>query len=325
MKKAFLGALLLVALFTSAAWGQQYTARLGHTGGDPTNLYYAGAEEFKRLVEERSQGRLLIEVYPASQLGSDRDLQESARLGHIEMGLSSTPVVLLDGIFGVLDLPYLFRDRDHVSRVLDGPIGKGLAARLEKQGLKHLGFWENGFRHITNNIRPIYQPGDLKGIKLRTPESPVRLATFTAFGASPTPMSWGEVFGALQQGVIDGQENPLGHIYSHAIYEVNRYLSISSHIYAPVHLLCNKRFFDSLPGDLQEIVSAAGRDVAAYTRNLGAEFDSKYVDLLKEKGMEVNQVDMDAFIQASRPIWDDFLAKNDPTGEYAALLNEILK
>ena len=141
MKRSLVGALLLVVLLTSAAWGQRYTARLGHTGGDPTNLYYAGAEEFKRLVEERSGGRMVIEVYPGGQLGSDRDLQESARLGHIEMALSSTPVVLLDGIFGVLDLPYLFRDREHVSRVLDGPIGQDLAARLRRRVLS---IWDFG-------------------------------------------------------------------------------------------------------------------------------------------------------------------------------------
>jgi tripartite ATP-independent transporter DctP family solute receptor len=178
-----------------------------------------------------------------------------------------------------------------------------MAKPLEEVGIKHLGYWENGFRQITNNVRPIYKPEDLQGIKLRTPESPVRMATFKAFGANPMPMSFSEVFGALQQGVTDGQENPLATIYQASLHEVQKYLSLTGHVYSPVHLLLNKALFDSIPEDLQQILVDAGKEVAVYTRNLGAENEESLGGVIKEAGVEVNQADVKAFVAKSKPVW----------------------
>jgi TRAP-type transport system periplasmic protein len=281
---------------------ETYTIRIAHTHTEE-GLYYKGSVRFKELVEERSDGRIIVEHFPNGQLGADRDIQEGVSLGTIEAGLSSSPVVILNDYFRLLDAPYLFVSREHVTEVLDGPIGEQLAAPLEESNIKHLGYWENGFRQITNNVRPINVPSDLQGIKLRTPESPVRMQTFNTYGANPVPMPFTEVFGALQQGIIDGQENPLATIYQGSLHEVQDYLSLTGHVYSAVHLLMNKPLFDSMPADLQEILVDAGKEVAVYTRELGAENDQELADVMAETGVEVNEADVQAFVEASKPVW----------------------
>jgi tripartite ATP-independent transporter DctP family solute receptor len=294
----FMGSLVLGAV----AQAQEFTIRIAHTHTEK-GLYYKGSVKFKELVEERSGGRIVVEHYPAGQLGADRDIQEGVQLGTIEAGLSSSPVVLLNDYFKLLDAPYLFVDREHVTKVLDGELGQKMAKPLEEVGIKHLGYLENGFRQITNNVRPIVVPEDLEGIKLRTPESPVRMQTFKTFGANPVPMSFTEVFGALQQGIIDGQENPLATIYQASLHEVQKYLSLTGHVYSAVHLLMNKDLFDSMPEDLQNILVEAGREVAVYTRELGAENDASLADVMANEGVEVNQADVKAFVAKAKVVW----------------------
>jgi len=284
--------------------------RIAHTHTEE-GLYYKGSVKFKELVESRTNGRIKVEHYPNGQLGADKDIQEGVKLGTIETGLSSSPVVSLNDYFKLLDAPYLFVSHAHIARVLDGEIGEQMAKPLEAVGIKHLGYWENGFRHITNNKRPIYKPEDLAGIKLRIPESPVRMNTFKAFGANPVAMPFTEVFGALQQGIIDGQENPLATIYQASLHEVQKYLSLTSHVYSAVHLLMNKKLFDSLPADLQKILVEAGKETAQYTRQLGAEADLKLAKIMNEKsGIQVNQADIKSFVALSKPIWKQITDAN---------------
>jgi tripartite ATP-independent transporter DctP family solute receptor len=313
MRKALLIvlALLLPALIvvasgstegSSAAPERTFTVRLAHTHTEQ-GLYYKGAVRFKELVEERSGGRIIVEHFPNGQLGADRDIQEGVSLGTIEAGLSSSPVVILNDYFKLLDAPYLFVSREHVSKALDGDLGQKLAAPLAEHNIKHLGYWENGFRQITNNVRPINTPADLQGIKLRTPESPVRMSTFRTYGANPVPMPFTELFGALQQGIVDGQENPLATIYQASLQDVQKYLSLTGHVYSAVHLLMNKPLFDSMPEDLQKILVDAGREVAVYTRELGAKEDGRLADVMKEGGVQVNQADVKAFVEQSKPVW----------------------
>lgn len=315
-------ALLVLGVATGALAGT-YTIRLAHTHNEQGS-YYKGAVEFKRLVEQRSGGKIVIEHFPGGQLGADRDIQEGVRAGTIEAGLSSSPVVLLNEYFKLLDAPYLFVDHAHVARVLDGPLGQKLAKPLEERGIKHLGYWENGFRQITNNKRPIVKPEDLKGIKLRTPESPVRMQTFKAFGANPVPMAFTELFGALQQGIVDGQENPLITAYQASFQEVQKYLSITNHVYSPVHLLMNKKLFDSMPADLQKILVDTGLEVATFTRKLGIEGDAKLADEFKKKGVQVNDADVNAFVPLVKPIWET-IAKGVKAPDAVAVLDEIAK
>lgn len=310
MRKALLVlALLLVGSVLAMASAQSeqaaektYTIRIAHTHTEE-GLYYKGSVRFKEIVEERSGGRIKVEHFPNGQLGADRDIQEGVSLGTIEAGLSSSPVVILNDYFKLLDAPYMFVSREHVTKVLDGEIGEKLAAPLADHNIKHLGYWENGFRQITNNVRPINVPADLQGIKLRTPESPVRMTTFRTYGANPVPMPFTELFGALQQGIVDGQENPLATIYQASLQDVQKYLSLTGHVYSAVHLLMNKPLFDSMPADLQQILVDAGREVAVYTRQLGQENDNKLVDVLKADGVEVNQANVRAFVEKSKPVW----------------------
>jgi tripartite ATP-independent transporter DctP family solute receptor len=322
--KRLMGGLIICALVlggAKAGFPATFTIRLAHTHGEK-GQYYKGAVLFKKLVEERSQGQIKVDHYPGGQLGADRDIQEGVRLGTIESGLSSTPVVLLNDYFKLLDAPYLFVNRAHVAKVLDGPLGVKMARPLEERGIKHLGYWENGYRQITNNVRPIHRPEDLKGIKLRTPESPVRMQTFKAFGANPVPMPFPELFGALQQGIVDGQENPLLTAYQASFQEVQKYLSITNHVYSPVHLLMNKRLFDSLPAALQKILEEAGREVAVYTRKLGEESDNSLAEDFRKAGVKVNTADVASFVPLAKPIWKE-IAKGVKPADATDLLEQI--
>jgi len=312
------GAVVAVSGIAIAA---DFTFRLAHTHNEK-GQYYKGAVEFKKLVEQRSGGKIAIEHFPGGQLGADRDIQEGVRMGTIQSGLSSSPVVLLNEYFKLLDAPYLFVDRAHVARALDGPLGQKLAKPLEEKGIKHLGYWENGFRQITNNKRPIVKPDDLKGIKLRTPESSVRMQTFKTFGANPVPMPFTELFGALQQGIVDGQENPLLTSYQASFFEVQKYLSITNHVYSAVHLLVNKKLFDSMPADLQKIMVDAGQEVAVFTRKLGEEGAKTLADEFKKKGVQVNVADIKSFVPLSKPIWET-IAKGVKLPDAPALLDEM--
>ncbi|MCX7786651.1 MAG: TRAP transporter substrate-binding protein [Spirochaetes bacterium] len=333
--KKIIASFITVALLSTALWAggskesqpskestKPVVLRIAHTHTEE-GLYFKGSVKFKELVESRSNGKIKVEHYPNGQLGADKDIQEGVKLGTIETGLSSSPVVSLNDYYKLLDAPYLFVSRDHMSKVLDGEIGAKMAKPLEDVGIKHLGYWENGFRHITNNKRPIYKPDDLAGIKLRIPESAVRMNTFKAFGANPVAMPFTEVFGALQQGIIDGQENPLATIYQASLHEVQKYLSFTGHVYSAVHLLMNKKLFDSLPADLQKILIDAGKETAQYTRKLGDEADKKLADLMHQKsGIQINQADVKSFVALSKPIWKQITDTNK-FKDAAELLDKI--
>lgn len=332
MKKS-LSILLLLVLASALVWAggsseaskagevKPVTLRIAHTHTE-AGLYYKGSVKFKELVEAASKGRLIVEHFPNGQLGADKDIQESVKLGTLEMGLSSSPVVSLDDYFKLLDAPYLFVSREHVSRALDGELGQKLAKPLEEQNIKHLGYWENGFRHITNNKRPIYKPEDLAGIKLRIPESPVRMNTFRAYGANPVAMPFTEVFGALQQGIIDGQENPMATIYQASLHEVQKYLSLTGHVYSAVHLLMNKKLFDSLPADLQKVLVDAGKETARFTRKLGEDADNSLADVMKQKGIQVNNADTKSFVDLSKPVWKS-IADGNKFKDAAEIMEQI--
>lgn len=273
-------------------------------------LYYIGAEKFKEIVDAGSNGRIKVTTYPSRQLGGDRDIQEGVQIGSIEAGISGSPLVLINDYYALVDAPYLFIDRRHVERFTDGPLGQRLAKPLEAEGLVHIGYIENGYRHITNNIRPIITPQDLAGIKMRVPESPVRLLTFRTYGSSPVPMSSAELFGALQQNIVDGQENPLSHIWEQSWHEVQKYISISGHVYSFGHLIMNKKVFDSLSADLQDLVKKAGREAAAHTRQVGEDNDNNMVSKFKDYGLRVDYVDKAAFVRASQPVWEKIVSEN---------------
>jgi tripartite ATP-independent transporter DctP family solute receptor len=238
---------------------------------------------------------------------------EGLQLGTLEMTLVSTaPLSSFTKKFLVFDLPFIFKDTASARKVVDGPIGTQLLDSLKDQGIIGLAYFENGFRHVTNNKRPIEKPEDLKGLKIRTMENPVHMATFKVLGADPTPMAFGELFTALQQGTIDGQENPLPVIDTSKFYEVQKYLSLTGHFYAPAPLLISKSFFESLSPDIQNAIKEAAIEARDYERKLLDEMNAKLVDELQKKGMQINEVDKEAFVKAVQPVYKQFEADITP-------------
>jgi tripartite ATP-independent transporter DctP family solute receptor len=280
--------------------------KLGHAVA-VEHPYHLGAVKFAELVAQRTKNRVKIDVYPSTQLGNERDMVEGLQLGTIDLVVTSTgPLGGFVPKMFVVDLPFLFRDREHAYKALDGPIGKDLFEAFVPKGIKGLAFWENGFRQITNNVRPVEKPEDLKGIKIRTMENKVHLASFRAFGASPTPMAWSEVYTALQQKTIDAQENPVAIIYHQKIAEVQKYLALTGHFYSPTPLLMSLKAYQALPKDIQKIMDDTAIECATYERNLLRDSEAKQIADLKAKGMQMTTPNNKPFQDAAASVYKEF-------------------
>jgi tripartite ATP-independent transporter DctP family solute receptor len=310
--KRILGIALVATFFILTLNGalsfaaQTINLKLGHAVA-PEHPYHLGAMKFAELVAQKTGNRIKIDVYPSTQLGNERDMVEGLQLGTIDLVVTSTgPLGGFVPKMSVVDLPFLFRDRAHAYKVLDGPIGRELLDTFTGKGIKGLAFWENGFRQITNNVRPIEKPEDLKGIKIRTMENKVHLAAFRAFGASPTPMAWSEVYTALQQKTIDGQENPVAIIYHQKIYEVQKYLALTDHFYSPTPLLMSLKIFNSLPRDIQKTMLDAALECATYERNLLRDSEAKQLAEIKAKGLSVTTPNKKPFQEAAASVYKEF-------------------
>ncbi len=306
---AFVVAVLVVALAPAAfpihaAAAQTYQFRLGHVL-PASHPYGIVMEQFAKAVEKDSGGRIKIQVVHAGALGGDREMGEQIRLGALEMGLIHTTVLGLDRRLEIEELPFAWARREQAYAALDGELGAKLLDILAAKGIKGLAWYENGYRHLTNNVRPIRWPEDLKGLKIRMAELKMRIDTFKLLGANPIPMAFPELFTALQQGTVDGQENPLAIIDSAKFYEVQKYLSLSGHIWGSVLLMINKGIWEKLPADLQQVLA---RDAVKYRdveRKMIQESDAKLVNQLKGK-MQINEVDKAAFRKAVQPIYDSY-------------------
>ncbi len=308
LKKFALGSALLVGL--SSAHAQQLELRFGHVG-NPGSLFSASAEEFARIANEKLGDKAVVQVFGSSQLGSDSELLQKLKLGQVTFALPSSVMSSVSEEFGVFEMPYIIKDRDHMLRVQEA-IGESVFQQAAKaKGYRILSYWENGFRQITNNQRPINVPEDLKGIKLRTPKGAWRVKMFQLYGANPTPMAFSEVFTALQTNVIDGQENPYAQIWSAKFQEVQKYLSITDHVYTPAYVLVSDKHFGELPGDVQALLMEAATEAQAFVYETAAALETDLLNKLTEGGMEVNKADKDAFIAASKPIYDEFAASFD--------------
>ena len=311
MKRTGVITLLFALLVLSTIWidspsCQTWTLKLGNATA-PDHAYNVGARKYAELVAQRTANKVKIDIYPATQLGSERDLVEGLQLGTVDLVVTSTgPLGGFVPKMFVVDLPFLFRDKEHAYKVLDGPIGKGLLEAFSAKGIKGLAFWENGFRQITNNVRPIEKPEDLKGIKIRTMENKIHLASFKAWGASPTPMAWGEVYTALQQKTIDAQENPIAIIYTAKIYEVQKYLALTGHFYSPSPILMSEKAFKSLPQDIQKIMADTAVECATFERNLLRDDETKQIAELKTKGMQVTIPNKKPFQDAAASVYKEF-------------------
>ncbi len=285
--------------------------RLGHIGF-PGSPFDHGARRFKELVEARFPGRVEIRIFGTAQLGEDKEMLEGLRLGTLEMHLPSSVLHSVAPEFGIFDLPFLIQDREHFERVAAGRIGRSLAAGLEERhGLTLLAFWENGFRVITNNVRPIVTPADLDGVRIRTPKDPERVRLFSTLGASPASMSFGEVFSALRQGVVHGQENPLAQLAAARFHEVQSYLSVSNHVYTPAYPVMRAGFLLSLPEDVRRGIRDAAGETGAWLREFLAGEDARLMQEMAER-LEVNQVDRAAFERAAEPVFDHYRERFGP-------------
>lgn len=250
-----------------------------------------GIIKLKELVEEKSGGKMKVNTYFSASLGDDQKMTEALQGGMQEMTIPSTsPLVGMIKEYGLYDLPFIFNNEAEADAVLDGPVGQKLLDMLPEHGLIGLGYWENGFRNLTNSKHPVNGPEDFQGLKIRTMQTAVHLEAFKALGANPTPMAFSEVFSALESRTVDGQENPLATIKSNKFNEVNDYLSLTKHVYTPFVVLVSKKFWDDLSAEEQEILREASYEAGQYQRNLNREENQKAVDDLKAAGMQVNDI-----------------------------------
>ncbi len=265
-------------------------------------------DTFAKEVEKRTQGRYKIQPFYSGSLGGERESIEAVQLGTQELTFSSSgPVPNFVPEARILDIPFLFRDKAHARAVLDGPIGQDMLAKFEPKGFKALAWGENGVRHMTNSKRAVNSPDDLKGLKMRTMENPVHIAAYKGFGIVPTPMAFPEVFTALQQGTVDGQENPLSVIMAAKFDQVQKYLSLTGHVYSPGIFLMNKAAFDKLSAADKTAFLESAKEGAKANRARVDEDDAKGVAELKSKGMSVvENVDKSKFVAALVPVNAEF-------------------
>lgn len=276
--------------------------KFAHNGNtipeDPQNV---ACTAFKKMVEERTNGAIRVDIYPAAQLGDARTIVEGVQMGTIEMAdIENGPMGRFVPEAMLWDLPFIFRDIDHAHNVLDGDVGKYVQKKYDDVGIRHLAYNDGGFRYFTNNVRPVRNMDDLQGLKIRVMESKVMIDTINAFGASAVPMAFGELYTALQQGVVDGQENPMNLIYSQRFYEVQKYLSLSGHFYYPRQYITNLNWFNNLSEEHQKIIAEAAKEACDIQREELAKYEIEMKKVLQEKGMEINEVDKTKFIETSQ-------------------------
>jgi len=283
----------------------QTEIKFGHVG-EPGSLFAASADEFAKRANAKLGNKAKVVVFGSSQLGGDKELLQKLKLGTVDIALPSTVMSSESDIFGVFEMPYLVKDRAHMGRIEKDLFWTKLAPEAEKKGLKVIGVWENGYRHITNSKRPINTPADLQGIKLRVPEGKWRVKMFQAYGANPSPMKFSEVFTALQTGVMDGQENPFTQIYSAKFQEVQKYISLTGHVYTPAYVTVGSKKWDSLPADVRKILEDTAKETQAYVYEKAAKDDEDLLGKIKAAGVAANTPNKDACVAASKPVYEEF-------------------
>jgi len=288
---------------------EKHVIRVAHSL-PPESHYHQGMLKFDELLRAKSNGRVELQIFHSAQLGSERDVIEGVSMGTIDMTIvSSAPLAGFSKKFLAFDLPFIIQDRQRAFAVFDGPIGEEILASLEPKGIAGLGIWENGFRMLTNSKRPVLNPEDVRGLKIRLMENPVHVATFRLLGAHPVPMPFGEVFTALQQGTVDGQENPLIIIHTNRFNEVQKHLALTGHFYSPAPVLINKAFLERLPSDIQQIVRDAEKEARTWQRNYCIEMEGGFVAKLEAAGMQVTRPDKQKWQEATRAIYQQFEAE----------------
>ncbi|SOB89694.1 TRAP transporter substrate-binding protein [Stappia indica] len=297
--------------------------RLAHVVNEQDG-FHAAATKFKELVGERSDGKITVEIFPNATLGDERTLLEGMQIGTVDMGvITSGPVSNFLEEMAVFELPFLFPSPEAAYKVLDGEIGQELLDRLSEVNLKGLAYAERGFRNLTNSKRPINSPADLSGLRVRVMENPVYIDSFRQLGADAIPMAWTEALTAMQQGTIDGQENPVGVVYSFKLNETQTNMTMTRHTYAPAIFVMGMPKWNELSEETQQIVRQAAQEAAEYERALNARLEGEQLQALKDAGMTVvENADLSAFSAAVQPVYEKY---GEKFGDYLPRIQEALK
>ena len=318
-----LALVMCLSLSAAALADDTYTISIGHSD-TTTNLIHVNLERFKEAVEERSEGRVKVQLFAAEQLGSNSAMAQMLEMGTLDaMMMPSGEEAKYAPKVTALSLPFLFSDYEHVYKVLDGEIGDEMIADLADHNMIQIAWWENGLRQFTNSKRPIETPEDMKGLKFRTPEDALTVATFEAFGASANPFAFSELYLALQQGTFDGQENPVANIYANSFQDVQKYLTMVNYQYQPKNMIFSLTTWNKLPEDLQEIITECAVEFGQQHRQDIVDSEAEQLAELEEAGMEVGYPDTAPFIEAAQSVYDDFYAQYDWAEDMVARINEL--
>lgn len=293
-----------------AAGGQkkQITLKLGHIQSE-SDLWHLGAKKFAELVSAKTNGEVTVRIYPNSTIGNDRDMAEGLQMGSVDFALIAGVLGNFEPSLQIMEMPYLFNNEEHLRKVIYGPVGNDLLARLLKSSnIRGLSFWERGPRQLTTN-KPINSLQDIKGLKIRVPEIPPMVAAWKAMGANPTPMAWGEVYTGLQQNVIEAQENPVPYIHAGKIYEVQKYLAITNHKYEYVIMAMSNKTWEKLTPEQQKAVKEAAEEATKYENQLVKDKADELFKDLQAKGMKVTKPDTAEWAKAARTTHKEFAEK----------------
>jgi TRAP-type transport system periplasmic protein len=344
MKKILFGLMMVIAILCLAACGsggkeastgtkstsgetsgstKAKVLKVGSVNNDKHTLF-AGYTKFKEIVEEKTKGSVKVEIYPNGLLGNDRTMIEGLQLGTIEsVGVSTSMLANWAPSMLAFDLPFTIQDEATADKVLDGSFGKKAAEQLEKENILLYGYMENGFRHLTNSKHEVKSVDDVKGLKIRTMQTPLNLATWEALGTNPTPLAYTELFTAMEQKVIDGQENPYGNMALDKFYEVQKYLTKTSHVYNPMGFVFSKKFMDTLGPEEQKVIEDAAQEASTFQRELNRKKSDEFLQTLVDNGMVVTELSKEAakeFEESVQSVHKDFEEKigKDYYDEYMA-------
>ena len=318
---------IAIGFFVALLWANVSCAaeitqlNFAHNGG-PGSLYELSANEFVRRLKIALPQNYVVVSHGDSKLGDDTAVLAKIKQGEVTFGLPSTVMSSMSETFGIFELPFLIRDRDQVRRISDTMLGPILQPEANKNGFRILAVWENGFRQITNNVRPIRRPEDLRGLKLRVPKGLWREKAFRTLGAEPVPMALHEVHKALQAGLIEGQENPLSQIHGAKFHEVQQYLTLSDHLYTPAYLIVSNEHFAKLPPNVQQVIDRTAKEMQSWIYATAIRIESELIDKLGER-MQSNQVNRRAFVDASRPLYGEFVRTVPGGAKLVNLVNEL--
>ncbi len=305
MKKSVVAAILslvaIMALSVCASAAEKVTARISACNS-MTHPQTLGLLVMKQYVEDKTGGNFVINVFPNSQLGAEEESLAQVQTGSLEMATASIgPVTTFQKKFFVLDIPFLFDSYNEAWMVMDSKVGQGLLASLEECGMKGLAYMENGYRHVTSSVKPITKVADFKGLKIRTMQAPMHMLNFQTLGANPTPVPFSELYLSMQQKIVDGQENPIANMWDLNMYEVQKYVSLTGHIYDGMPLVANLRWFSKLPAEYQEALAVGAVLGQNYSRFVNAQREAVILKELEKRGMQINTLDAAALAEINQP------------------------